>query len=657
MRTVISSNAYRNANPPMKSQIIAQLGQADLLLPTLIAEGLAANDRIKVRMSALQAAAHHARDPGRPVLDLGPECHAAGLDASAVMALVGRAHLSADGRIAAPDLGRLIEGAIEDARTMIRAVAAGAPPEGEAAEARLAAAAEASSRAGDEIEGAAIARLTGLSEGGGDSLHRLVMDLHKVLNRLAGACAEEIMAGAHVYGLAPDDRPPVEAFMRGIDETRDLKFDHPGLGTTATRSGSRLIIQNDIGATDAHVVVVAVEGNAVTLTYTDVHLARAKFFMALFDAFAARWSGLDRKSVDGLGEDGVFYLVTGRYEAESPERRNDFLAAVGTGLVFLIDWNKARKVLRGWVSNGDSIRILDWAARRRIGHRALLELGGAELVAAAVRHAAPKRIGFGERLDVVLGRDNTVDFLKSVLRISTHALLQGQSIRLARDHVEAELARHLERVDGALLAIVVRQAGLAHDIAAAISRCICDLQSGQPVDGAALARRARHMEEKADRILIEARGEIARFDGGATIEQLVNRIEEAVDELEQAAFIASLLPERVDPAALAVLAKLCAAAVAGAKAAASGVAAASEAPEGRRADFEDALAAVGRLIDVEHMADDYEREITALTFQGGTDLRASLSVLELARAIERATDRLAGFGHLLSRHMLEDLST
>ena len=45
----------------MKSQIIEQLGQADILLPSLVAEGLAANDRIKVRMSALQAAANHAR--------------------------------------------------------------------------------------------------------------------------------------------------------------------------------------------------------------------------------------------------------------------------------------------------------------------------------------------------------------------------------------------------------------------------------------------------------------------------------------------------------------------------------------------------------------------------------------------------------------------
>ena len=38
-----------------------------------------------------------------------------------------------------------------------------------------------------------------------------------------------------------------------------VKFDHPGLATTAMRSGPRLTIQNDIGETDAHVVVIAVE--------------------------------------------------------------------------------------------------------------------------------------------------------------------------------------------------------------------------------------------------------------------------------------------------------------------------------------------------------------------------------------------------------------
>jgi hypothetical protein len=171
-----------------------------------------------------------------------------------------------------------------------------------------------------------------------------------------------------------------------------------------------------------------------------------------------------------------------------------------------------------------------------------------------------------------------------------------------------------------------------------------------------LAASARRIEEKADRIAFEARTEVARFDAGPAIEQLVNRVEEAIDELEQAAFIASLVPAGVEPAMLKPLVDLCAAATSGAEAAASGVEAAAEVPEGRRVDSEDALAAVGRLIDAEHMADACERAVTTLVLGGGLDLKTSLSVLELARALERATDRLAGFGHQLRQRVLADLS-
>jgi uncharacterized protein Yka (UPF0111/DUF47 family) len=266
------------------------------------------------------------------------------------------------------------------------------------------------------------------------------------------------------------------------------------------------------------------------------------------------------------------------------------------------------------------------------------------------------RIGFGERMDAALGREAAIDFLKAVLRISSQALLEGKSARLVRDRVEAELVRRLERVDSALLAFVVRQAGLAHDIAAAITQHISNLRSGRRADGTALARRARQLEEKADRILIEARNHVARFEGGAAIEQLVDRIEEAIDEIEQAAFIASLLPGGLDQAVLTALRELCDATMSATCAVTSGTVAAAEAPEGRRADSEDVLAAVARLVDVEHAADSSEREVTALVFRGDIDLRAVLSTLEFARALERATDRMAGFGHVLSRHVLEDLS-
>ena len=72
--------------------------------------------------------------------------------------------------------------------------------------------------------------------------------------------------------------------------------------------------------------------------------------------------------------------------------------------------------------------------------------------------------------------------------------------------------------------------------------------------------------------------------------------------------------------------------------------------------MEDALAAVDRLIEAEHNGDSAERALTALVLRSEFDLKTSLAVIELARAVERSTDRLAGFGHLLRRRVLANLS-
>ncbi|MFN5013373.1 hypothetical protein [Bradyrhizobium sp.] len=640
----------------MKSQIIKELGQADILLPSLIADGLAANDRVKVRLSALQAAAQHAHAPEPRPTDLSAECRAANIAPAELASLIGGAHATTSGRFAAPGLARLVQDIESDTRAMIRAVKAGRSTEGNAAERRL----DTMQRAGlltasDDIAFERVARLTAAQDES-DSLHRLVMDLHKALNRIAADCAEEIIDGAHVYGVAAEDRSAIVAFMRGLNATRALKFDHPGLDTMATRSGDRLLIQNDIGTTDAHVMVIAVDGRSVTVTYTDVHQARAKFFIRLFDAFAASWSGLDRRTGAGLADENAFVLVTGQFHGADLQARDEFLAALGAALVFLIDWNKARKLLRTWVSKDDALKILDWAARNRIGHRAFLELGGSELLGGAVRNAAPNRIGFGERLDRALGRTTAIEFLKAALRDATEGLLAGRSVRVVRDQIEADLVRHLDRADGALLGIVLRQLGLAHDIAAALSRDLGAFQSGLTGGRELLAARAARIEQKADRIAIEARQEIARLNAEPLIAQLVDRVEETVDELEQAAFIASLAPAAMPADLLAALADLCNVAIGAIEAAASGLAAAADVPEGRRVDSDDALAAVLRLMDAEHAADAQERRITTLVFTGTFDVATALAALELARAVERATDRMASFGHLLRQYILIDLA-
>lgn len=641
----------------MKSQIIAQLGQTEVLLPALIAEGLMANDRVKTRLSLLQAAERHARSPQTARFDFDVECRAAGLDGDAMETLVNGASFAGE-RLSAPGLDALVAGIWDDVAAMAQAVKAGETAAGDAALARLTALkAEIAPGIPDTMALTQIAKLTAIASGPGDSLHRQVMDLHKQLNKLSADHAEEVVAGAHAYGLLPEDRPAVEAFMCGVESTRKLKFDHPGLATMATHAGGRLTIQNDIGETDAHVVVIAVEADVVTVTYTDVHRARAKFFTGLFRKFAVEWSGLDRNTARGLSNDGVFYLVTGRCPARDVEARDAFLEALGAALVFLIDWNKARKVLRNWVPKADAIAILDWAARNRYGHRAFLELGGAELVASAIRHGSPARIGFGDRLDSVLGHNAAVDFVKAVLRIAAEALLQGNSIRLVRDLIEADLVQRLERLDGLLLAIVARQCGLARDIASDIAQFIEAQQNRRPFDRRALAERAGRIEAKADKIAIDARGEVARCGGDPTIERLVDLAEQAIDELEQAAFLASLMPDEVAAELLAPLADLCTAAVNGAEAATAGVATATDVPDGYRADADDALAFVGRLIDAEHAADAAERAITAAILRGDFDLKIVLPTLEIARAIERATDRFAGFGHMLHQHVLTDLSS
>ena len=201
----------------MKSRIIERIGATDVLIASRIAEGLAANDRAKVRMSVLQAAARHAGNQCTPADDLSIECRAAGIDAAEIGTLLAGAHPGVAGAVAAPGLAKLFDALFADIIAMIDAVTAGNPSAGRAARDRLAAMRPKSPTGRDEIAESLIAELTAVPAGGADSVHRLVMDLHKSLNRLSADCAEEIVAVAHAHGLVPADRPIVEAFMSGLD--------------------------------------------------------------------------------------------------------------------------------------------------------------------------------------------------------------------------------------------------------------------------------------------------------------------------------------------------------------------------------------------------------------------------------------------------------
>jgi len=155
----------------MKSEIIERLGQTDILLPSLIADGLAANDRVKVRLSVLQSAGRHARDPLGVRFDLSDECRAAAIDTLAMETLVNGAGQLTGERITAPGLVNLEHAIWEDVAIMVRAVTAADTAEGDKNLRRLSALeAAVSPHAPDTLELAAIGRLTGVSGGEGDSL-------------------------------------------------------------------------------------------------------------------------------------------------------------------------------------------------------------------------------------------------------------------------------------------------------------------------------------------------------------------------------------------------------------------------------------------------------------------------------------------------------
>jgi len=390
--------------------------------------------------------------------------------------------------------------------------------------------------------------------------------------------------------------------------------------------------------TEAHVIVIHVEDLTVTVTYTDIHRARTKFFMGMFDGRDVHWSPLAEKSAQILGEDSQFLLVTGRHTAKGPAQLDDFLEFLGSRLVFIIDWNKARKALCNFISNEAAISLLAWAARHDLGHRAFLELGGAELIYEAVRSGGAGHVPYGQRLDAVLGPKDTSEFLKYTLRVASEGRAQGRSIRLLKDEVEARLVSQFESVEQSLLIIIGRHLGLSRMMAGLILDAIRDGTSSKK-----LADQARRLEHKADALTLDARGLAARLsEPGKSVGTVAESSENANDALEEAAFLLSLLPTvEAGYHKLAPLAALAEIIVESTANMIRAVEASHNLPDGLQADVTDALRAIDAVLGGERQADEAVRHAMAAFLSDGRDARSLFLKIEIGRALETATDHLA----------------
>ena len=644
-----------------KASIVASLGERKLALPRMVNEALGANDRIKYLFTLLQAARRQADDPIAAPPRLRNERLQAGIDDVTLDEVPGEAErVDADTyRVSA--LPRILDTIRRDLGTMLQAILAGeddlTAEERASFQQRTAAVLpELAKPQGELIRGATIDRLTRAQRDLGDSAHLLLMDMHKALNRLQHALAGETLDGAAVYELAPQDRLVVQAFMKGLRRTAPLKFDHPGLGTTATRSGTRLVIQNDIGTTDAHVLVVHVEGLRCAVTYTDVHLQRLLFFQSLFPRDAVHWE--DTRSVrDRTTDEGLYHLALGRYEARDDSDMLNYVALLGSRIVFLIDWNKARKRLRSLVRKRTALRLLRWAADEDVGHMAFLRLGGDRVVFEALDFAARGELHLGQSLEDLLGTARATEFLQFVLRTASEAARAGRPESLVIDEIRAELLSHVRGSGLGLLDLVGEHASLVVEIATAVRDALQGLRDGSgPAQAEQLASRAKTWESDADRLLNQVRGAGAASEDARFLQGFIEQADDVADDLEDAAFFVTLLDPSVDLApvleALIDLGNLLATGSQELVKALSTMRAGT--PGSSREDTVEFLEAVHRIAAVEHEADTSRRRVAGMLARSAVEPRQLYVASECAARLERASDALLRVAFRLRDHVLRD---
>lgn len=546
-----------------KSDAVASLGNdrpalASLLRPAQVRAALKANDRLKLYLSVLQAAAAHAAQPSEATLDLAREIAAADItarpEADWLHDLPATAAREGDSAVRVPDLPRLALRLHDDLGMMARPLIEG--DKADAALVRRVADWQARLAAldGPVLDAAQLDALTHGQRGRADSLHLTVMDLHKALNKLAAELSTDTIDGAHCWQLAEDgaDRARVAAFMRGLNRTAPLKGDHPGLDTAATRDGDKLLLQNDIGTNDAHVLVIQVDtGGAqpvTTLTYSDLHRPRFRFFQQLLAEVGAEWGSAEQRQTPGLNQGAAYHVGTARFEAQGEAELARQLEGIGERIVFLIDWNRARKRLRNFVNKRNAIEVLQASTAARAGHMAWLNAGGERLIWDAMAAQGAGQFRLGDRLDEVLGDDEARDFLIQVLLLAAQhtqapALLQGQ--------VQTLLARRLRgrRGDYALLE---EHAGYCHALAQGLRDA---LAHGLERDAAActqLAARAKAWERHADQLVTHARELAEQQPQWQPLVRLLGHSDDVADALEEACFVLSLLAEHFESTQTAV---------------------------------------------------------------------------------------------------------
>ena len=643
-----------------KVQVVASLGQRGLMLPVWVKAALAANDRMKVYLTFLQLAADHAAHPKNSVPQLAKEMADAGLDGPWLHEIAAAARL-VDAEYLLPDLSRFVKCLRDDLTIMARPLVDAAPGVADPHIRVDRWLAWLDALPADRLTPKQIDLLTRGRRDGPDSVHILIMDMHKQINTLSGELATEVIDGANVWDLQPADRLRVAAFMRGLNRTASLKFDHPGLETVATRDGEKLLLQNDIGTNDAHVLVLQLTARTIALTYSDLHRSRLDFFQTLLAPFGAKWSEpVSRTSAD-LNEGNAYVVATAQFVCQDDDTLDATLEGIGSRIVFLIDWNHARKRLQAFVDKTVAISVLAEAARLDIGHRAWLQAGGERLIFSAMQAAGEDAFRIGDRLEDILGAADAQVFLLTVMQLAREALRAGRPSALVADETRMLLARHVRHRRGEF-DLLAEHAAYCQALGQAVSDGLAHGAESSPKAAQALAVRAKGWERKADDLVMQSREKAERQPRWRSVVRLAEQSDNVADALEEAAFLISLIADHHAKGwtqdVRDVLIRLAATVQEATQEYVKAIAIARTlGSDSETAENDAFLAAIWRVLQAEIQCDALLRDARRVILGTIQDAASLLLASDLATALEGASDRLLAAAYALRDATFEHTGT
>jgi uncharacterized protein Yka (UPF0111/DUF47 family) len=362
------------------------------------------------------------------------------------------------------------------------------------------------------------------------------------------------------------------------------------------------------------------------------------------------WEDTLTKSIGIQFEKKAYNLLTGRYTARDLTDLEAFLTHLGSRIVFLIDWNRARKRLGDFLPNKDCIAVLKWAADNEVGHIAFFNLGGEMIIYNALLLSVP----CGEPLHLRLGREKCMEYLKWALQTAATGLLASNSRSFIQDEIKAELLVQLGSEYENLMEMCEEHASLIIETATAVSD---SLLKGDGDFVARSAQKVRVWEGQADEIVRKVRTLSKRIEKASFFTSLINASDDALDHLEEASLLATfILPDALsrevhaDLRTMAEIAQRCS------QEFLKVLISAREVHKGyNREEIADFLGASDSVRSLEKECDEARRKTVQGIFRESDGNKGFLVCFEFTRCIMASTSSLTNAAGIMHDNILESM--